>query len=237
MNLGESENRRRRLSIEPWRRALRLPAYWRAWAGVIDRDLLEFLRLWRRVDPAVRGWLRAPDAYLLYRLARRGPGVGKIVEIGSAWGRSTVCLAAGSKVAHRERVTAIDPHTGDNWYLEEEGAGPIDSFAEFTKNLRAFQVDDWVKPIRATSETAAEGPPEPIRLLFIDGLHTYEGVSADVRDWVPRLIPGGIVVFDDYPNPDPTVGVRRAVDDLLVSGLVEPRLRSAFNLTWTVRRP
>ena len=222
----------------PIAQARRLPAYLVAWLRLVDRDIAAFLRLWHRVDPSVRGWLRAPDAYLLYRLARRGPGVGSIVEIGSAWGRSTVCLAAGSKVAQRERVTAIDPHTGDDWYLEEKGIGPIDSFAEFTKNLQAFRVDDWVQPVRMTSEAAAEAASsEPIRLLFIDGLHTYEGVSTDIRDWVPRVIPGGVVVFDDYPNPDPTVGVRRAVDELLASGLVEPRLRSAFNLTWTVRRP
>ena len=78
-------------------------------------------------------------------------------------------------------------------------------------------------------------PPEPIRLLFIDGLHTYEAVAADIRDWAPRVVPGGIIVFDDYMNPDPTFGVKRAVDEMVASGIVEPRLRTIFNLTWTLR--
>ena len=73
-------------------------------------------------------------------------------------------------------------------------------------------------------------------MLFIDGLHTYEGVAGDINDWVPRVCPGGIVVFDDYFNQEPEVGVRRAVDELLRSGLVEPDLHRAHSLAWISKR-
>jgi hypothetical protein len=136
--------------------------------------------------------------------------------------------------AQREKVIAIDPHTGDDWYLAEEGLGPIDSLAEFSGNLQRLHVASWVKAVTATSTAAALSiPVRPVRLLFIDGLHTYDGVAADIRDWVPRVVPGGIVVFDDYMNNDVGVGVRQAVDELVDSGLVEPKLRTVFNLTWT----
>ena len=90
--------------------------------------------------------------------------------------------------------------------------------------------------VRATSsQAAATLPRDPIRLLFIDGLHTYEGVAADIADWVPRVVPGGIIVFDDYMNHDPGVGVKQAVDELLETGLVVRRMHTIFNLTWLTR--
>lgn len=218
------------------RRLKRLPTYVASFAHLLNRDGLTFLRLWLRVRGSVRGWLRMSDAALLYRVARHGPRSGAIVEIGSAWGRSTVFLASGSKAAGRERVIAIDPHTGDDWFLESEGLERIDSSQEFRRNLARFEVADWVELIQMTSHEAAKLPdPRPIRLLFIDGLHTYEGVADDIRHWVPRVVPGGVIVFDDYDNDDPGVGVRQAVDELLASGLVEPRLRSVFNLTYVFR--
>ena len=216
-------------------RLLRLPAYLRAAVSAANTGTPGFSRLWRRMKH-VRGWLRAPDGHLLYNLARRGPGSGAIVEIGSAWGRSTACLAAGTRAAGRELVTAIDPHTGDDWFLNEIHQDRVDTFSEFRANIERLGLTEWVEPVRLTSdEAAATIPQAPIRLLFIDGLHTYEGIAADIGHWVPRVVSGGVIVFDDYPNPDPSIGVRQAVDELLKTPLVDGRLRHAFNLVWTVR--
>lgn len=218
------------------RRLRRLPSYLRSLVTLADRDALAFIRLWLSVRGSVRGWLRMPDAFFLYRSALRGPGSGAIVEIGSAWGRSTVFLARGSKAAARERVIAIDPHTGDDWYLQSEGLERLDSSQEFRHNMARFEVADWVELMQMTSdEAASRSEQRPIRLLFVDGLHTYEGVASDIATWVPRVVPGGVIVFDDYENDDPGVGVRRAVDELMASGLVEPRLRSVFNLAYVSR--
>lgn len=216
-------------------RVLRMPAYGRALVSAVNGDTFDFSRLWRNMN-GVRGWLRAPDGHLLYNLARRGPGSGGIVEIGSAWGRSTACLAAGTRAAGRELVTAIDPHTGDDWFLNEIRAQRVDTFNEFRSNIKRLGLSEWVQPVRLTSDEAAIATPEtPVRLLFIDGLHTYEAVAADIRQWVPRVVAGGVIVFDDYPNPDPSIGVRQAVDELLRTHFVDGQLRRAFNLVWVVR--
>ena len=37
-----------------------------------------------------------------------------------------------------------------------------------------------------------------ISLLHIDGNHAYESVAADAEAWVPKVKPGGWIVFDDY---------------------------------------
>ena len=211
---------------------------------------------------SVPGWLNIGDARWLYALAHHGPGSGAIVEIGSAWGRSTICLAAGAKRARRERVYAIDPHTGepsffanpDNVFIPRRwdlplvsrllGARPIpvagpdfSSYALFRENIRRFGVQDWVCPIVSASHDAAQTfGREKIRLLFVDGLHTYEAVKADIDDWVPRVIPGGVIVFDDYFPLGDHPGVKQAVDELVGSGTVGALRRGLGVHAWTYKR-
>ncbi len=56
-----------------------------------------------------KGWMDNPKLGLLYDLARRSARIpGDILEIGSAWGRSTVLLCLASK----KKVCSVDPHTG-----------------------------------------------------------------------------------------------------------------------------
>jgi predicted O-methyltransferase YrrM len=217
-------------------RIARIPSYIRALLGMVRPSFIGFLRVWMQHARHTRGWLRIPDGYLLYRLARGATPHGEVVEIGSAWGRSTICLAAGARSVAGGPVVAIDPHTGDTWFLEESGLDHIDSFTEFSTNIAGAGLSDWVSPVVMTSEAAAaEFPDHPIRLLFIDGLHTLEGVERDIEDWLPRVAVGGVIVFDDYDNVAEGVGVRQAVDRLLASGTVDPHLRRAFNLVWTQR--
>ena len=200
-------------------RVARIPSYIRAMVGMLRPSFITFFGVWMRHARQTRGWLRIPDGYLLYRLARDATSSGDVVEIGSAWGRSTICLAAGSRSVDGGPVVAIDPHTGDTWFLEESGLDRIDSFTEFSSNIARAGLSDWVAPMVMTSEAAAaEFPDRPIRLLFIDGLHTLEGVEQDIDDWVPRVAAGGVIVFDDYDNVADGVGVREAVDRLLASG-------------------
>jgi len=65
----------------------------------------------RRVLADVPGWLGDEEALALYELARGCTGRGAIVELGSWRGRSTICLALGSKDGSGVPVIAVDRHT------------------------------------------------------------------------------------------------------------------------------
>jgi len=62
-----------------------------------------------------------------------------------------------------------------------------------------------------------------IDILFIDGDHTYEGVKADITNWMLLVRPEGLIFFHDYPtngkiHPKKNVenarqAVKRAVDE------------------------
>lgn len=152
----------------------------------------------------VKGWCKPAERRLLYHLARYGPGEGAIVEIGSWKGLSTLYLAAGSKAAARERVTAIDRF-------------PYSTMTALHSNLLLAKVQDWVTPIAAESHEAAQSwPGTAIRLLFIDGDHTYEGVRQDYAAWQHLVAPGGVIAFHDALEPN-WPDVSRFLDEVLPS--------------------
>ena len=56
--------------------------------------------------------------------------------------------------------------------------------------------------------------------ILIDGDHSYGGVTADIETYGPFLGPGGMLLLDDYRNPNwPEVG--QAIDDLVSQGRIE----------------
>ena len=150
-----------------------------------------------RLTDGVTGFLSPLEALYLMRLAAGGPGSGVIVEIGSFHGKSTVVLAHASRAAGREKVIAIDPSNG----------GAIDAFH---RNLARAEVAGHVTPIVATSDDAVAGWRDSIRLLWIDGAHSYEQVGRDFHNWAPFVVDGGVVAFHDSYEWD---GVRRVIDE------------------------
>lgn len=63
-------------------------------------------------------------------------------------------------------------------------------------------------------EAAGHFADESIDLLHIDGLHTYEAVNEDFETWLPKVKPGGIVIFHDIQSRMADFGVWRFWDDL-----------------------
>lgn len=170
-----------------------------------------------KVDP-VDGYLKHLEGYALMRLAADGRGSGEIVEIGSFMGRSTCWLAEGSRKAGREKVTAIDHFKGSKEHQEgkafecgvlvQEGT----TYNRFMENLKALNLRDMVNPIVSDSEQAAEGWSKPVRLLFIDGDHSYEGSKKDFESWEKHVIPGGYIAFHDIVS---WPGVTAFYDELM----------------------
>lgn len=165
----------------------------------------------------IPGWLQPEEAVFLYQLARDWPGRGRVVELGSYQGRSTVCLAAGMKerVDSLVPLLAIDTHTGSpehqpgNPYFDpstiDNRTGLINTYGLLAANLRRFGLEGIVNVWPMTSQAAALEFSGTIRLMFIDGDHGIEAVSRDVATWSEFLEPGGCLVLHDvgtgWPGP------------------------------------
>lgn len=154
-----------------------------------------------RLVASWNGWLREAQARLLWRAAERVPPGGRIVEIGSYQGKSTVVLAraAGPQV----EVVAIDPHAGNDrgpgQWTGSSAAGESDHQL-FLANLEAAGVAERVRHVREFSEHAHPLVDGSIDLLYVDGAHGYRPASRDLTEWGRRVRPGGEMFVHDVFN-------------------------------------
>jgi len=156
----------------------------------------------------IPGHLSETEGSVLKWLAGRTTGPGVVVEVGAYKGRSTYYIASGLRSA------ATRFYSIDTWNNEDmpDGVGR-DFFEEYQRNIAPWR--DRIQPIRGDSVTVASSWSAPISLLFIDANHTYSAVKADLRAWLPHLLPRAWVCCHDYTQP--TCGVKQAVDEDLVA--------------------
>ncbi len=130
------------------------------------------------------GWMSDDQGRRLYAAAARCRPGGRIVEIGSFRGRSTIVLA--SAAASGVEVVAVDPHAGNDRGPQEltgfaaEAAGDREAFRA---NLERAGLASRVRHVPTFSADAHGEVDDPIDVLYIDGAHRYRPARADVREW------------------------------------------------------
>ncbi len=153
---------------------------------------------YREAIAGVEGWLTDAQAK---RLHVRGAAVrsgGRIVEIGSFRGRSTIVLALSA--APDVEIVAIDPHIGSDRGPQEIDAQPDLGATDndvFEANLAAAGVRDRVRHVRKLSADALDDAGEPIDLLWIDGAHRYGPARDDIVMYGARVPTGGVLAIHD----------------------------------------
>jgi len=133
-----------------------------------------------------------------------------MIEIGSFVGESTVLFAQSFK-----EVIAIDP-----FLANYDPKDPTSYLFEF-KNVYQTYLDRTgdhqnIKTIVSTSNDAVEKLGGlKYDFVYIDGLHTYDGVKTDITNYLPLVKEGGVIGGHDYTNQIPhLVGVYDAVNEM-----------------------
>jgi len=180
-------------------------------AASTDAELQRRLAEVKALADPIQGWVDDVSGSLLYRLARFYSPLPSTVELGSWKGRSTIWLASALRDRGAGKLYAIDTWMGSpgqaayGELLQGYGEGHL--FFEFQANISRAGLSDVVVPMRSTTIDAAysEDVPREIGLLFIDADHEYEAVLRDFEAWSPKVVHGGLIVFDDVPSwPGPT---------------------------------
>lgn len=166
--------------------------------------------------------LQIDEAALLYRVARDA-GPGTLAEIGRFRGGSTVitaaAMAAGAELWSYDLSSELD--------------------GELADALRRLGLAERVRLVVGDSKVV-ELPPGPLRSLFIDGDHTYEGARADFERWRGLVAPGGDLLFHDavdsggYGNHYP--GIARLVAEIERDDPDFERLPGAGSIAHFARR-
>jgi len=125
----------------------------------------------------------------LYDMARKAPS-GRAIEIGAMDGSATVC-----------------------WAAAREGRGSMEAIEIEQRPELKGNIEHYGYKVNIVIKDSKDAAPEiqDCAFLFIDGDHSREGVASDIRNYMPCMKPGGIVVFHDY-GEGKHEGVRLAVD-------------------------
>ena len=160
--------------------------------------------------------LRAGDGgehgLLLYQLARclDTERQHALVDVGTARGFSAMAMARGlldgNVDGHVYTVDVLEHENAINWHSDTEGKQDDDEPLAGVEISRAEIWRRWfsedaaaVTPIAATSHEVLTGWNSGlISLAFLDGSHTYEAVSGELRLLDSLLAEDGHIVLDDY---------------------------------------
>ncbi|GJG86394.1 hypothetical protein tb265_15750 [Gemmatimonadetes bacterium T265] len=154
-------------------------------------------------------WTTLRELRALFDLAVNCPDGAKVLEIGSYLGASSCVLASGL-AQRRGHLFCVD-----TWHNNTIPGGERDTFAEFSRNTEAFR--RVITPIRKRSDQlCAVDVRVPLSLVFLDGDHSYDAVSAEVALVTPWIADGGTLAFHDAVAFE---GVARTIGDALASGL------------------
>jgi predicted O-methyltransferase YrrM len=149
----------------------------------------------------VEGWLTDSQAGRLWDAATRVSPRGRIVEIGSFRGRSTIVLAMAA--SEGVQLVAIDPHggadRGPNEYDPDIPLGDQD-YDVFHANLDRAGVEHRVRHLRRQSHHALSEVQAPIEMLYVDGAHRYRFAKRDIEQWGRRVEAGGTMLIHDSYN-------------------------------------
>lgn len=148
------------------------------------------------IAKGAEGYLSEREGRFLTAAVALSPAKGSNIEIGSFKGRSTICIASACKRYDLGKLVAIDPHTSPS-STDPSLHGQTSSFDDFERNVREAGVADVVQSERKFSHEIGTIWAQPIRFLWIDGDHTYEGARSDVLLFRRLLAPGAVVAMHD----------------------------------------
>jgi predicted O-methyltransferase YrrM len=145
----------------------------------------------------------------LLDLIKELPSKSSMIEIGTFTGESTVIFGD-----HFEKVIGVDPMLPDY--------DPIDATSKFNFNEVLDMFKDRTKEynnislVQKTSDDAVNDFKDgSFDFVYIDGIHTYDGVKSDIINYLPKVKKGGVIGGHDYTNQlEHLVGVYEAVNEM-----------------------
>lgn len=161
-------------------------------------------------DIKIQGWLSGGEAKILqkYAIEQQKKSKSDLLEIGSWKGCSSVIIASILLEDRRLWIVdhfqgSIEHQKGHRFYItpKYERRGKLWIYPELLENVIKYNIQNKVIILPLSSEKAAKVVDEKFSFIFIDGDHSYEGVSEDCNLWLPHLEKNGVIIFHDYKHP------------------------------------
>ncbi len=165
----------------------------------------------------IPGWFHFREFYDL--IAEKAPQGATIVEIGVYHGLSLIYLAIRRPDL---KIVGVDWGRGCTYTGFQKTTDALVGNLEKTNLTSRIPIIVW-----DSSKAADFIKDASVWMVFIDGDHTYEGITKDIVAWLPKIQKGGIIAGDDYGGPG-WPDVKKAVDEIY------PEAEKMHPYTWWV---
>ena len=167
-----------------------------------------------------------------------------VVEVGAAFGGQTQYMLKNGRNTIEE-YHVVDPFMAgydrkdvmSRWMQKAApGVSPSDISIAWYKSIslalgtKGEYRDEGMQPagcrLRMHRLKSVEGASlfanHSVDAVFIDGLHTYEGVVDDINAWKDKVKPEGALIFNDYNLQKKFGGISKAVKEEAARRSIEP---------------
>lgn len=172
----------------------------------------------------IHGWFTFKNFYS--ELVKQAKDNYHFVEVGSWKGKSASFLAVEILNSNKNiKFDCIDTWNGSEEHLDNESpfyepllTVPDGLYNEFIKNI--VPVKEIINPIRKTSlDASCMYERASLNCVFIDAAHDYDNACLDIRSWLPKIKPGGILAGHDIAHKP----IQNAVQDCLTKNVITLR--------------
>ena len=138
------------------------------------------------------------------------PSGGFVLEIGVYHGMTTAFIGRMLDFLRRaELVLSIDPF--ERAEVEENNQKGL--FNSYRETLNTHHQQDRCHLLIGKSQEVHSFIAPAVAFMMIDGSHVYDNVLADLTNYLPKLLPGGLALLHDYWAAYP--GSMQAIDEYL----------------------
>lgn len=142
----------------------------------------------------------------------------KWIEVGVFLGKTLIETALYAKTL-KKNITfyAVDTWLGSENEVEHQKfvndiGGPDRFYEAFLYNIKKYNVQDIIKPIRGLSvEVSEQFEDKSLDIVYLDGAHDYHSVVEDIQYWALKVKDYGILAGHDIHSE----GVQKAINELL----------------------
>ena len=164
----------------------------------------------------ILGWMTEHELQIIEKLAQRVPNEGLIVEVGSMFGRSSICWALSSPGSDVYCIDIFEMYKPWHNIPEEtckHNMFPVpgkvyNTYSEFKKNTDNIPN---IHMIRGCSPQDVPQFNKEIDLFFLDAAHSNPTDWENLSYFVPLIRSGGVLCGHDYSEffPDVVDNVNR----------------------------
>lgn len=149
----------------------------------------------------IDGWFSDAEMLSVFDVVSKLPKDSLLVELGTWKGRSTLFFRLANP--------NIDIVTIDECVKFWTSPAPA---AEIDPKVLSYPRITYIK---SNTSDVAKKFNDPIDFVFVDTIHTYDGVNNDIKDWSDKVKVGGYMLFHDCHRTQDDTGLYKGLTEWL----------------------